>query len=223
MMRFTRLRLGVLALALLGAPASAADDHVWTAAFVNGPAAKDSRVLLWFDAHARFSEFPDDLSVTILRPGIGWRTSHAVDLWAGYARVVTRRAGSDLEEDRLWQQSTYGIAKPLGGTLTGRTRLEQRFRGGGTGWRLRQWLRFGRPIEGTPFALVASNELFYGLNSTRWGQRDGFDQNRAFVGGAWQAAPRLRAEAGYLNHHVNGGPAPDRTMHNLSISAYVAL
>ena len=133
-MRFTRLRLGVLALALLGAPASAADDQVWTAAFVNGPAAKDSRVLLWFDAHARFSEFPDDLSVTILRPGNGWRTGPALDLWAGYARVVTRRAGSDLEEDRLWQQSTYGIAKPLGGTLSGRTRLEQRFRdSGGTG------------------------------------------------------------------------------------------
>lgn len=207
-------------------PAAADDTQLWSAVFVNGPAKEDSRLLLWFDGHARFRGGGDELDVSILRPGLGWRVSPKVDVWGGYARVTTHRNGPDLQEDRLWQQATYQVTEVAGGRLTGRTRLEQRFRetGDDTGWRLRQTLRYARPIENTPLSLVVNNEAFVGLNDADWGQRSGFDQNRAFVGGAWQATRQLRIEAGYLNQHINGhGSAPDRTNHNASLSLNVSL
>jgi hypothetical protein len=69
---------------------------------------------------------------------------------------------------------------------------------------------------------VATNELFVGLNDTRWSQRSGYDQNRAFVGGAWQASGKLRIEAGYMNQHINRA-AMDETRGNLVLSEYVSL
>lgn len=206
--------------------AAAGDTQLWSAVFVNGPATKDGRLLLWFDGHARVRIAGDELDVSILRPGLGWRVSPKLDVWAGYARVTTYRNGPDLQEDRLWQQATYHVTELAGGRLSGRTRLEQRFRetGDDTGWRLRQTLRYARPIENTPVSFVFNNEAFFGLNDANWGQRSGFDQNRAFVGGAWQASKQLRIEAGYLNHHINGhGSGLGRTNHNASVSLNVGL
>jgi len=218
---------GVLALAagstMLGlSPARAQDSQVWTAVTAFGPVASDSRVLAWLDVHARFRESGEALDVTIFRPGVGWRMSDRLDLWVGYARVTTERPGPDVLEHRSWQQATYPLANFWGGALAGRTRIEQRFRGGGadTGWRLRQLFRYARPIDGAPLSLVLQNESFIGLNDTGSGQGAGFDQNRAFVGGAWHIQPRLRLEVGYLNHRLDGGPGRDRTNHNLSIGAF---
>lgn len=205
--------------------AAADDTQLWSAVVVNGPLKKDGRLLLWFDGHARFRD-GGELDVSILRPGLGWRVSPKVDVWVGYARVTTHWNGPDLQEDRLWQQATYLVTELAGGRLTGRTRLEQRFRetGDDTGWRLRQTLRYAQPIKNTPLSLIFNNETFVGLNDADWGQRSGFDQNRAFVGGAWQATKQLRIEAGYLHHHINGHSfAPDRTNHNASLSLNIGL
>jgi hypothetical protein len=215
----------LVALAALAAPASAAahdDRQVWTAAFASGPVQEGSRVLAWFDGHARFREEGERLDVTIVRPGIGWRVSPRLDLWAGYAHVTLRRPGPDGEEHRAWQQATYPIADIAGGRLTGRTRLEQRFREGGddTGLRLRQFVRWSRPIAASDVSVVVSNETFIGINDTDWGQADGYDQNRAFVGLGWQVAPKLRLEAGYMNQHIDVSSGPDRRNDNLLVSAF---
>lgn len=116
---------------------AAADDQGWAALFVTGLVAKNSSLLLWFDNHARFSEVSDDFNVMIVRPGLGWCVRPGLDLWAGYARVDRHLLNRNIVEERIWQQATYGIAKPWGGTLTGRTRLEQRFRSGDAGRRVR--------------------------------------------------------------------------------------
>lgn len=211
-------------LALAPAAAAAQDDsQAWTGVFASGPVAEGSRVLVWLDVHSRFREEGDELDTTILRPGIGWRVSPRLDVWAGYAQITTRRAGPDTQEHRFWQQATYPVATVAGGKLTGRTRLEQRDREGadGTGWRLRQFLRWSRPVGTGPVSIVASNETFVALNDTPWGQNGGFDQNRAFIGGAWQAAPGLRLEGGYMNQQIEGGSRPDRTNNNLVVSAFV--
>lgn len=226
----TRAAAAVVAAVALGgaaAPAHADDTQGWYSAFVNGPVAKDSRLLVWLDLHARYRNDAEDLDVTIVRPGVGWRVGKGLDLWAGYARVETERRGPDLVEDRAWQQATYPVAEWFGGRLTGRTRLEQRFRdtGSDTGWRLRQFFRYARPLRaGSPFGFLASNETFVGLNDADWGQRSGFDQNRALIGGYYQPHARFRVEAGYMNQYIRGpGPAPDRTNHNVSIGFFVPL
>jgi hypothetical protein len=224
MKRFAIPAIAVLA-SLTSVHAAAQDDRqVWSAVFASGPVAQDSRLLVWFDGHARFRDEGDQLDTTIIRPGVGWRVSPRLDLWAGYAHVTLRRPGPDGEEHRAWQQATYPIAEIGGGRLTGRTRLEQRFREGGddTGWRLRQFVRWSRPVAGPDVSVVASNETFLAFNDTDWGQRDGFDQNRAFVGLAWQARSRVRLEAGYMLQHIDGGPAGNRQNDNLLLSAFTA-
>lgn len=217
--------------AVLGALAPDAvradDNQSWNALFVNGPVAEGSRLLAWFDGHARYGADGESLDVTILRPGVGWRVGPKLDLWVGYARVDTLRAGPDLEEDRAWQQASFPIGELAGGRLTGRTRLEQRFRdtGDDTGWRLRQFFRWSRPLASNPrLGLLASTELFFGLNTADWGQRSGFDQNRGLVGGYYQPSAAWRFEAGYMHQYIRvGGPRPDRTNHNLSLTFFMLL
>ncbi len=208
-------------------PAISDDRQAWSALFVNGPVARGSRLLGWFDGHARFREDGDELDVNLLRPGLGWRVGPKLDLWVGYARIETQRAGDDLTEERAWQQATYPVAKWAGGSLSGRTRLEQRFRdtGDDTGWRLRQFFRYARPSASHPhFGLLASTEVFYSLNEADWGQRSGFDQNRALLGGYYQPSARWRIEAGYMHQYIRvAGPRPDRTHHNLSLAFFALL
>ncbi len=208
-------------LALGVAPIAYAEpDQSWAGVFFSGTPIKDSKLLVWLDGHARFRDGAEDIDVSIVRPGIGWRVSPTVDLYVGIASVTQHRDTGDIEERRLWQQAVYQIADFAGGKLTGRTRLEQRFREAGddTGWRLRQFLRYGRPIDGTPLGIVVSNEIFFGLNQTGWGQEDGFDQNRLFLGISWQVQPTVRMEGGYLNQHIN--LSNDVTRDNLGVNLF---
>lgn len=188
-------------------PAQAQPDQTWTGAFASGTPIEGSRLLLWLDGHARFRDGSDELDVSIVRPGVGWRVHKGLDVYAGYARVTLHRDGDDLGEDRFWQQAIYTVGKIGDVSVSGRTRLEQRWRetGDDAGWRLRQFVRLGLPIDGSPISLVAWDEAFFGLNTTDWGQRDGYDQNRLFLGAGWHINDRVRLEGGYLNHDINGG------------------
>ncbi|MEM1250317.1 MAG: DUF2490 domain-containing protein [Acidobacteriota bacterium] len=222
------LAIAVFALCLAlsaTAPTLADDNQGWTALFVNGPAT-DGKFLLWFDGHARFRDDAQELGVSIIRPGVGWRLSDKLSLWAGVARVTVYIDGPDIDEDRIWQQATYRLGSPFGGSLSGRTRLEQRFRddqGDDTGWRIRQFVRWAKPIGDTKFGWLVWDELFWGLNDADWGQRDGFDQNRLLIGFTWQANDRMRIEAGYLNNILDTPGGSDRTNHNVSVGLAVGL
>lgn len=218
------LLLSVVAV-LFASKASADDSQAWSAIAINGPLEENSNFLLWFDGHARFQIGDNELGVTIIRPGIGWQVTDKLKLWLGYAWVTGRRDGPDVKEERIWQQATYPVAQFFGGRLSGRTRLEQRTRDGGsdTGWRLRQSWRWSRPVEGTKLSFIVANETFFGLNDADWGQRDGYDQNRAFLGLGWQATPKVRVDTGYLNNHIDRGSAGDRTNHIIALALSVAL
>jgi hypothetical protein len=212
---------GVIGLAATPAFGQTA-DQLWTGAFANGPVREKSRLLVWFDAHARFNGEGDQLNTTILRPGVGWRVSPRLDVWVGYADVTLHRHGPNGEEHRVWQQATYPVAEIGGGRLTARTRLEQRFRDGGddTGLRLRQFIRWSRPLATPDVTIVASNETFLALNDTDWGQNAGYDQNRAFIGLGWQMTPKFRLEGGYMNQRIDGGAGPDRQNDNFVLNGF---
>jgi len=214
-----------VAAVLLVSEARADNKQAWSAIAINGPLEENSKLLLWFDGHARFQNDASELGVTIVRPGIGWQVTDKLKLWLGYAWVTGRRDGPDVKEERIWQQATYPVAQIFGGGLSGRTRLEQRTRDGAsdTGWRLRQSWRWSRPVEGTQLSLIIANETFVGLSDTDWGQRDGYDQNRAFLGLGWQATPKIRVDAGYLNNHIDGGSTGNRSNHVIVLGLSIAL
>ena len=195
------------------------DNQLWTAVFSNGPLTEDNRLYLWFDSHARFSENASRLGVSIIRPGIGYRLSSKLTLWAGYARVVNRADGrADINEDRIWQQATYPILKGSFGQLVARTRLEQRMLSTGTetSHRLRQSVRWLKPLDGK-WSVTAANELFLNLNETSFGIQSGFDQNRLFIGLRLRASKTIRVEGGYLMNHLRRNNITT-VNHNASLS-----
>lgn len=222
-----KLLIGLSAIfaAALSAPgALAGDTQAWTALFANGPVdSGEGRFLLWFDAHARYSEDVSRLGVSIIRPGVGYRLNDNVSAWAGYAWVVSRADGREsITEHRIWQQATYGVASGPWGSLSGRSRLEQRFveTGADTGHRFRQFLRWSKPVA-PRWTAVAWNEAFFAFNDTDWGAASGYDQNRTFIGMGWKPNDAVAIEGGYLLNHLNR--AVDQTNHNLSLSLVVPL
>lgn len=211
-------------------PAAAAGQEVesdfqaWNAVILTGPIKEESRLLLWFDGHARYRDDANDLGVTIVRPALGWRATGKLDLWAGYARVVSREDGvPDIEEDRFWQQATFPLPSVFGGNMGGRSRLEQRWRpedGDDTGFRFRQFVRWARPIGASDFSFVVWDELFINLNDADWGQRGGFDQNRLFAGTAWHVTDSVRIEGGYLNNVLETPTNAVQVNHNFSVALF---
>lgn len=221
--------IAITALAASALPGTAAADDVqgWYGVSVAGPSSKGSRFLVSFDAQMRFREDASELDVAVVQAGAGWRVRPNVDLWAGASDIQLRRAGPDAHERRAWAGASVRLGTWLGGQWSSRTRLERRVRdtGDDSGWRLREQVRYMRPFASHPMlALVLSDELFYTFDDTDWGQRRGVEQNRAFVGAAWLAAPHLRLEAGYLAQHARRpGSTPDFTNHALSVTLAIAL
>ena len=103
--------------------ASSKDLPAWPAIAASGPI-NHSRLLFWFDGHARFGDDVSELDASIIRPGLGWQATDNTSWWLGYARVTGHSADPNSEEDRAWQQVLYSIGEFAHGQLTGRSRLE---------------------------------------------------------------------------------------------------
>lgn len=230
--RARALLLGAISLTTLTARADPDEDGgLWLASFGQGalgtPAADGRGLRWWLDLHARWRDGAGELDTTIVRPAVGYALTPRVTLLGGYAWVATHPSGpgqGQKDEHRPWQQLTWNV--PVAGfTLVSRSRLEQRFvdDGSETGWRLRQFLRASRPLgaDGRRY-VTAYDEVFLEFNDTRWGQRAGLRQNRAFAGLGWFIdGPRKTAvEVGYLNQWVDR-PGEDRMNHILSINLFL--
>jgi hypothetical protein len=215
-----RATLGGLAALAWAGQSCAEQTQVWLAGTVTAGVARDGDVRLWLDGQLRSRPSSDELDVTVIRPGIGLRLAPGVEAYGGYARITTHRPGRDVLEDRLWQQIGYPLGRLGPVSFSGRSRLEQRMRTNAaqTGWRFRQTLRATVPTGLGSLALVAANDSFIGLNGTRWGQVEGFDQNRGFLGLSVNPARFARIEAGYLALRINRGPGPDERRDNVQIS-----
>lgn len=212
------LPLAGLVLASAGA-AHATDEDTQAWAVVNASRALNERAVVTLDGQARFSDGSSRLGQLILRPSIGWRLDAATTASAGYAYSRSTPEGRPtIHEHRAWQQMAYRLAGDGGGaTLSGRTRLEQRWVEGrdGTGWRLRQQIRMTAPVT-TEVRGVAWTEAFVGLNQTAWGQRDGLHQWRSFVGVAVPITKTMTLEPGYL-HQRAFRTGPDAVTHAAAV------
>ncbi|MEM7306517.1 MAG: DUF2490 domain-containing protein [Planctomycetota bacterium] len=198
------------------------DQGLWSAFAGQGRLniAPQGRMRWWFDAHARFFEDSNGFETSIVRPGIGYDINEHTTAWLGYAWIENDPIAGSFTEQRIWQQLTWGKRYDWG-TPFARTRLEQRYdeRGSDTGWRLRQFVRWTKPVsDDSRLGWRVWDEGFFDLNDTSWGQDTGFRQNRAFAGMGWKVDDSLTLEVGYLNQYIPRDAADSSSNHVLAVT-----
>jgi len=199
------------------------DFAIWGALFATGQVfADEPSPTLWLDVQPRRG---DKGTVLILRPGVGYAFAPWVSLWAGYAWVPvwSDATGQRVDEQRVWEQLIFDYRSKHGLWFQSRSRFEQRFSnaGSGTAHRFRQLVRLNyRPKKSVPVGIAFLDEVFVGIQSASWAKQ-GFDQNRAFLGLAIYAFEKLfRTEIGYLNVYLSR--QPNQLEHILSINFFVS-
>ena len=211
----------------LAAPASAADvAQLWTGANVTVKLSDHWR--LSQEITVRFSDHRSGLYEIESNTLFGYRLSKTVTIWAGYTHDPQYAAGDfTVMEHRVREQVTFdNLAQIGGGKLSGRMRMEQRWRDGldGTGWRIRPFLKYAVPLrKGSRTAFVLSTEPFFNLNRTAFQRSTGLDRVRTFVGVSVPLGRNLAAEAGYLNQHTFVRNGRDTDDHVASVSFNIAL
>ena len=222
-----RLILSLSALAsCLGAPAHAEtsqDEQFWLNLTSMGSIKDD---LVYFaEIQPRIGDGISRIDQALFRGAIGWKFSPSVTLYQGFAHIVVPvEGGKDVNEERSFQQINWTLGKPWAGKLSSRTRLEQRWRSDGDdmGWRLREMLRYEKPLKPGSDALNALvyAEGFIALNDTDWGVRGGFDQLRSFIGAEVGLPGASTLEVGYLNQVINQRGGDTRVNHVASVTLF---
>ncbi|MCC4233231.1 DUF2490 domain-containing protein [Sphingobium soli] len=222
-----RLILSLSALAsCLGAPAHAEtsqDEQFWLNLTSMGSIKDD---LVYFaEIQPRVGDGISRIDQALFRGAIGWKFSPSVTLYQGFAHIVVPvEGGKDVNEERSFQQINWTLGKPWAGELSSRTRLEQRWRSDGDdmGWRLREMLRYEKPLKPGSDALNALvyAEGFIALNDTDWGVRGGFDQLRSFIGAEVGLPGASTLEVGYLNQVINQSGGDTRVNHVASVTLF---
>ena len=222
-----RLILSLSALAsCVGAPAHAEtsqDEQFWLNLTSMGSIKDD---LVYFaEIQPRIGDGISRIDQALFRGAIGWKFSPSVTLYQGFAHIVVPvEGGKDVNEERSFQQINWTLGKPWAGELSSRTRLEQRWRSDGDdmGWRLREMLRYEKPLNPGSDALNALvyAEGFVALNDTDWGVRGGFDQLRSFIGAEVGLPGASTLEVGYLNQVINQSRGDTRVNHVASVTLF---
>jgi Protein of unknown function (DUF2490) len=161
----------------------------------------------------------DELDVLVGRGIIGYDLTDRSSGWVGFAVIPSFPVpGGAVVEKRLFQQYLWS-GRGLGGTVTLRTRFEQRWIEGNTGlaWRVRQQVRFSRAFAPrSRFSWVGTEEIHFHANDTARYDR-GFDQNRVFGGISRMVKENVRVEIGYLNQYSHSVTGSNRLNHILSV------
>jgi Protein of unknown function (DUF2490) len=187
---------------LIASPAAAGDSQGWASA--SATIRLSDRWSLSQDVTARFSDRRDGLYDLEANTLIGLRVTDSVTVWAGYDHDPQYAAGRfTIMEHRLPQILAIDRIAAIGsGKLSGRIRLEERWRDGlpGTGWRVRPYLRYALPIERShKLSLVWSEEPFFNMNRTGFQTVRGLDRLRSYAGVNAPLTKRLSVDVGYLN------------------------
>ena len=196
---------GLGTVGLLAPAAAIADDsQVWTGGSI---AIKVSdKWNLSQDLTARFSHQKRGLYELEANTLLGYQLGKTVSLWAGYDHDPQYFGGRfTIMEHRLVEHVAFSdLGNLAGGRLSGRIRLEQRWRDGqnGTAWRLRPYLRLTRPFSSrSKVALTLSEEPFFDLNTTSFQSVHGVERLRSLIAITAPLGKRLSADFGYMNQH----------------------
>lgn len=229
---FKRKALGQVKLAItlfvisLSMPALASDDITqdagsWAQVVGEGslgfidPSLSKGRI--WLEGQARVNDNWDHFYQGMVRTAVGYSLSDRATIWAGYTWLPTQNLGkSYVNQQDVWPAFRYVLPTEYG-TLTFRTMFESNFlQGNDVRFRPRQMVKFMHPFEFEPrLSLIAWDEFFIRVNSTQFGGKSGFDQNRAFVGLGWTFNKNVRFEGGYMNQYLDDLTHTNNTMRNL--------
>jgi hypothetical protein len=172
---------------------------------------------IWLEGQSRFDDDWKHWYQGMVRAAVGYSLSDRATIWAGYTWLPTQNVGKDyISQQDVWPAFRYVLPTDIG-TFTFRTMVESNFlQGDDVRFRPRQMLRFMHPLDFEPrLSLIAWDEFFIRVNSTKSGGQSGFDQNRVFAGLGWSFNQSFRAEAGYLNQYLDDATHTDNTMHHL--------
>jgi hypothetical protein len=212
--------LCVLGLLFAALPSRAydTDSQLWAQFVLNGRYPNGVRFAL--EAQPRLGDNFQRFSLLLLRPVVGYQVTPKMSLWLGYGWTPSFLPEFN-NEHRVFQQMLFEDRYQRV-SLINRTRFEQRSieGAGGTSLRLRHFIRASLPLDSRGrWAAVAFNELFLNLNNTPNGPQSGFDQNRVYLGGAYNVDKHTRLELGYLASFINPPRnRPDRRFDVLMIT-----
>jgi Protein of unknown function (DUF2490) len=192
------LPFALVALCLWEAPARAQqqDAQAWEQLNVVVPLVPRVRVTI--EQIARVSDRQGGVYTTEYGGIVGWQVLKGVEFGMGYRRVGFHSLNSAPDEDRLRQHIVV-----TSGRFTGRLRVDERFvtTASGVGVRIRPLLRYNLPLSPKRVALFASHESFLLANTTRWGQRAGYERMRNILGVSFPLGKAVSADLGYLNQY----------------------
>lgn len=191
---------------------------------------QNTKALYYLEGSARATDNPKsihdsgfDVHGLVGRAGLGYQLTDNNKIIVGYAYQYGEPpyAGKPMNEHRAWQQHEYKFNFANLDSLTFRSRLEERTVdiSNDTGVRFREQAKYNHKLNDT-WSLIGSEEFFTNVNSTNWGPKSGFDQNRGFVGVGYKFNDNYRAEVGYMNQYLNRVNNYDRMVHILNISLY---
>ncbi len=222
----------VVAVLILSAPVAAEntvdDFQVWGNVTATGNFS-DSRFKWWLEGQGRFGNDSSRFAQGIIRPGVGYELNKKTSVWLGYGWFPTSRPfalRTPFNEHRIWQQLLWNNTYSFG-TITSRTRTEQRFfdiqGSSDVGHRFRQMFKISVPMPSISpkVSFVAFEEFFINLTPTHdIGVKSGFNQNRIFAGVAYKFNKVVTGEIGYLNQIFNrpSSPRPDQMQHILAVN-----
>ena len=205
--------IAALASGLVALPpaARAADDAngAWGIVSTSGTITQAGQPTRWrygFDAQWRHFDRGNGSDQYVLRPSVGYQLKPGLTAWAGYGYFLSDpNGGSDRYEHRWWQQLSWSVRTWDWGSLSLRTRLEERIveDASDTGLRFRQMIQLAVPFPAQDVTLITSVEHYTNLRDTDWGARSGFDQLRSYIGVQLPMSDRFTLEAGYMNQYIN--------------------
>lgn len=183
------------------------------------PSLQKARV--WLEGQSRWNDDWNHWYQGMARAAVGYSINDHATVWLGYTYLPTQNLGRPfIAQQDVWPAFRY-ILPTDWGTFMFRTMWETNFlRGDQVRERPRQMIRFTHPMEFEPkLSLIAWDEVFVRVNTTPWGGKSGFDQNRAFLGLGWTFSPNVRAELGYLNQYIDNNLHTAETMNHLILSS----
>jgi hypothetical protein len=186
----------------------------WTQAAINGNFGKGSQWIWYGDVSIRSTQDHKDkqgnqgydIGSIPTHLATGYQFDKMNSLMVGYVYQYSQPpyAKKDTNENRSYQQYQNVLDFGDVGKLQNRTRYEQRWvtTSDQMAQRLRHQIKYQYPFN-KEWGFVIAEEIFFNINSVKWGPKAGFDQNRIFVGPVYNIDDRQRIEFGYMNNYVN--------------------
>ena len=215
------MRLIVCALLFAVAPAAAhaqsEDAQLW--AKLSAQTSLSESISLELETNQRLGDAEGGIYESQYVAKIGVDIGGGFTLTGGLNRVIAVADGSvDNTEWRPRQELGFPDLAIGTGAVSGRIRLEQRFRSDGddVGHRVRPEISYTLPLSDT-VDLELGHESYFNLNNTDFGQRTGHERMRNFVEIGFPVTGKIDAAVGYLNQYRFNRTAADRMEHALTV------